>query len=318
MSHLRYEELTENNIDDATVICNQSLRYDSFDPSVLRKLVFQDPNFEQRLALVAYEGSKPLGFAAGVRLIRQPAEDVDPSASWIKIITGVAGKEAGEVEVMSSLCDRIEAELRNLGVRAVRISDYIPARMWPGIDLRYETILEVLERRGYSKVGEAVDYLISLRPFSVPRRIMRLRDELERRGIVMSLATKAESERLCGWVKKRFGHGWAYEVAASIENAEEEKSGTLVAKDVKTGEMVGFSTHGALVRGWFGPIGIDEKSRKMGVGSVLLFESLRLMRLNGVAKAVIPWTDNLFFYTQVPGIVGIRHYHVMGKKLVFR
>ena len=85
---------------------------------------------------------------------------------------------------------------------------------------------------------------------------------------------------------------------------------------MKTGEMIGFSTHGALNRDWFGPIGVDEKRRKSGVGSVLLFESRRLMRLNGVGEAVIPWTGHLFFYTQVPDIRGIRHYHIMSKMLV--
>ena len=92
MRHLRFEDVTEKNIDDATDVCNQSLRFDSFNPSVLMNLVFQDPNHEQRLAFIAYEGSKPLGFTAGVRLIRQPAEDIDPSSTWIKIIAGIAGK----------------------------------------------------------------------------------------------------------------------------------------------------------------------------------------------------------------------------------
>jgi len=316
MSHLRFEELTEKNIDDAIAVCNQSLRYDSFDPSVLRKIVFQDTNFEPRLAFVAYEGSEPLGFSAGVRLIKQPAENVDPSAAWIKILAGVAGNETDEVDVVSSLCDRVEVELLNLGGKVVRISDYARARMWPGIDIRYETILEALEKRGYSKVGEAVDYLVALRGFSIPRRIQRLRGELEKRGIEITLATKAVSESLCGWVKEKFGPGWAYEVAISIENAEKTRSGTLVAKDVKTGEIIGFSTHGALERDWFGPIGVDEKNRKSGVGSVLLFESLKLIRLNGVTEATIPWTGHLFFYTQVPGINGIRHYHIMSKKLI--
>lgn len=316
MTHLRFEELTEKNIYDATAICNQSLRYDSFDPAVLRKIVFQDPNFERGLAFVAYEGGEPLGFSAGVRLIRQPTEEIDPSATWIKILAGIAGKEANEVEVISSLCDRVEAELRNLGGKVVRISDFARARMWPGIDVRYETVLEVLEKRGYSKVGEAVDYLVELKGFLVPRRIQRLRDELDKRGIAITLATKAGSESLCGWVKEKFGPGWAYEVANSIENAEKTRCRTVVAKDVKTGEIIGFSTHGALERDWFGPIGVDEKSRKSGVGSVLLFESLRLMRLNGVVEAVIPWTGHLFFYTQVPGIKGIRHYHIMSKPLV--
>lgn len=315
MSHLRFEELTEKNIPDAIAVCNRSLRYDSFDSSVLRKIVFQDPNFEPGLAFVAYEDGEPVGFAAGVRPIRQPPEEVYPSATWIKILAGVAGKENDEVEVISALCSRIEVELRNLGGKVVRISDFMRSRLWPGIDLRYETILEALEKSGYSKVGEAVDYIVSLRGFSVPRRIQRLQEELGKGGIVITPATRAGSESLCRWVKGEFYPGWGYEVAVSIENAEMASSGTLVAKDIKNGEIIGFATHGALNRDWFGPIGVDEKRRKSGVGSVLLFESLRLMRLKGVVEAVIPWTDHLFFYTQVPGIKGIRHYHIMSKNI---
>ncbi len=58
-----------------------------------------------------------------------------------------------------------------------------------------------------------------------------------------------------------------------------------------------------------------EEKRKMGLGSVLLFKTLDSMKKLGISRAIIPWTGHLFFYSQVPGIVGIRHYWVMEKKL---
>jgi GNAT superfamily N-acetyltransferase len=320
MVNLEFNGLVADNINDAVDVCNGSLPHDFISASSLRRITLLDPNHEPRLALIAYEDGEPIGFVAGSRLIREPTDwfspwNVDPTTGWIKVLAGMAGRGCSEVEVLNSLCERVEAELGKLGVKAVRVSDFASWRFWPGIDVRYETILEVLEGRGYSKVGEAVDYLIGLRAFSVPRRILRLREDLEGQGISIALATSADHNVIRSWVGEKFGAGWAYEVAASLTNSDVNRSGTLIAKDGGTGGIIGFSTHGALEPHWFGPIGVDPSRRKTGVGSALLFESLRLMRLNGVAEAVIPWTSHLFFYTQVPGIVGIRHYHTMGKRL---
>jgi GNAT superfamily N-acetyltransferase len=295
--------------------CNSELPYDLLNPSTLRRITFGDPNFEPDLALVALDGGGPVGFAAGARRVREPVGRVDPSAGWIKVIAGTAGRRVSEADVLDSLCGKIVGELKRLGAKTIRVSDFASWHISPGIDVRYETILEVLERRGYSKVGEAVDYLIGLRAFSVPRRILRLREDLERQGMSIAMATSADYNVIRSWVGEKFGAGWAYEVAASLDNSDINRSGTLIAKDGGTGGIIGFSTHGALEPHWFGPIGVDPSRRKSGVGSALLFESLRLMRLNGIAEAVIPWTSHLFFYTQVPGIVGIRHYHTMGKRL---
>ncbi|MEM2885816.1 MAG: hypothetical protein QXF24_06990 [Thermoproteota archaeon] len=314
MHSLEFEELTEENLQDAVRVCNASLRYDSFKASTIRRVAFQDPNAEAGLAVLAYEGGEPLGFAIGCRVVRQPTEMVDPSAGWIKVLAGVAGKGIDEYGVLDSVCERVEVELGRLGAKVVRVSDMASWHVWPGIDLRYETLLEVLESRGYSKVGQAVDYLLNLRDFWVPRRIMKKREELSKRGISVTLAQSGERDAVSSWVKARFGPCWAFEVANSFENAG-EGAGTLVARDRNAGEIIGFSTHGALEPNWFGPIGVEEKRRNSGLGSVLLFETLRLMKLKGVAEAVIPWTGHLFFYTQVPGIVGVRHYQTMSKRL---
>jgi len=72
---------------------------------------------------------------------------------------------------------------------------------------------------------------------------------------------------------------------------------------------------GALEPHWFGPIGVLEAHRKKGLGTVLLFKTLFSMREEGQRLAVIPWTGHLFFYSQVPGIKGIRHYWTMRKDL---
>jgi hypothetical protein len=319
MVNIEFNGLTADNINDAVDVCNGSLPHDFISASSLRKITLLDPNHEPRLALIAYEDGEPIGFVAGSRMIREPnwfgPIGVDLTTGWIKVLAGMAGRGCSEVEVLDSLCERVEAELGKLGVKAVRVSDFASWRFWPGIDVRYEGILDALWRRGYSKIGEAVDYIIGLGGYTVPKRIWRLREDLEGRKIFISLVAIDEGRELCDWVKARFGAGWAYEVAASLKNAEENRSGTLVARDRGAGEIIGFSTHGALEPNWFGPIGVDERSRKSGVGSALLFESLRLMRLNGIAQAIIPWTGHLFFYAQVPGIVGIRYYHTMGKKI---
>lgn len=79
--------------------------------------------------------------------------------------------------------------------------------------------------------------------------------------------------------------------------------------------MLGFSGYGLLEPNWFGPIGVVEEMRGKGIGTVLLYKAITSLRLEEHRIIVIPWTNLLFFYSQLPGILGIRHFFRMAKRL---
>ena len=109
------------------------------------------------------------------------------------------------------------------------------------------------------------------------------------------------------WIKNKFSPYWAFEAEVAVR---EEHGGLWISYD-NNDNIIGFSVYGALEPNWFGPIGVDEKFRHLGIGSILLFKALNSLRLNGVRYAIIPWTQHLFFYSQIPGIIGIRHYYFL-------
>jgi GNAT superfamily N-acetyltransferase len=215
-----------------------------------------------------------------------------------------------DISMMSSLLERMQDRLREEGATKLVYSNFASWHLLPGVDLRYENLLQFLLDEGFMKHEECVDYVIDLSAFRVPRRVGKAEEDLIREGIVVRLATPEDRDRVRDWVLKNSGHNWSHETAKAIGPAG---SGVWIAED-ETG-LVAYSVFGSLEHHWFGPIGVAPNLRKKGLGTLLLFKSLDSMRQLGVPRAVIPWTGHLFFYSQVPGIVGLRHYWMMSKDL---
>ena len=211
---------------------------------------------------------------------------------------------------MNELCERMEARLREEGSKRLEYSAFASWHLLPGVDLRYEKLLDFLLGRGFRKSGECVDYVIDLQAFRIPGRVVRLEEDLVGGGTTIRLAEPGEKDRIRDFVREKSGFSWSFEAARAIGP---KGSGVWIAED--GGDITAFSVFGALEHHWFGPIGVSEDRRKKGLGSVLLFKTLQSMKDLGIPRAIIPWTGHLYFYSQVPGVVGLRHYWMMGKDL---
>ncbi|MCX8180771.1 MAG: GNAT family N-acetyltransferase [Thermofilaceae archaeon] len=290
-------------------LLNLFLHRDFVDRRTFQTLTFKDPNFDPKFAIICIKSGKVVAAAIGVRRVKEPASLVEHqhSLAWMKAVACERGEEDKLKEVIAELENKFAAE----GRKQVRVSDYASWYLSPGVDLEYENILTLLEEMGYSKVGEAVNYEIDMARFMLPMRLEKLCERLRQNGIVVRKARLEESELLSRWVEERFSPFWRIEVEMGM-NAED--GGVLLAE--KDGEIIGFSVYGALRPDYFGPIGVDPQRRGGGVGTVLLFECLKLMKAEGVRVATIPWTTHLTFYTQIPGLSSVRTFSVMGKNLV--
>jgi GNAT superfamily N-acetyltransferase len=67
---------------------------------------------------------------------------------------------------------------------------------------------------------------------------------------------------------------------------------------VKDKELIGFSCYDATAKGFFGPLGVKDAYRKMGVGKALLKRALYSMKEYGYAYAIIGWVaeEGIRFY----------------------
>lgn len=114
------------------------------------------------------------------------------------------------------------------------------------------------------------------------------------KGIDVRRARPREMEPLARWVGQSFSEGWACECRVALCRMP---PCCLVA--TSGGDFVGFACFDVTQRGVFGPMGVQEAWRKMGIGSALLILSLHCMAQMGYKYAVIGEVGPVEFYQRV-------------------
>lgn len=304
---MRIVEFSDRFFNQVKSLANLSLHEDTVTDGSLRRITFEDPNYSSKYSLVALENGEVAGFVLGVRRLKEPAEVVEAQRelAWVKLFA--VREDCRRRGIATALFNELENRLRDDGVKRIRISDYPFWYLFSGVDLKYEDAIDFLSRRGFRKAGETVDYEIDLLKFHVPKRVLRINTG----PLVIRRAGQEYRETVFKWIKTEFSVFWAYEADASFKYANPK---LWLAEE--NNKIIGFSVYGTLEPHWFGPIGVSNEARSRGIGSILLFNCLRSLREEGQRHAVVPWTNHLFFYTQVPGITRVRHYWIMEKTFV--
>lgn len=137
------------------------------------------------------------------------------------------------------------------------------------------------------------DMLVKL--YSLPD-YSSLKEKLEQSGIQCRRPLSAEKSIVFQWVQNKFGTGWASEVDVSFSY---QPNSCFIA--VKENQIIGFACYDAAYRNFFGPTGVDESFRGLGVGKILLMECLEAMRAQGFAYAIIGGVGPAEFYTKTVG-----------------
>jgi hypothetical protein len=131
-------------------------------------------------------------------------------------------------------------------------------------------------------------------------------------GLAVEIRTAHPTERalVSEWVGSEFGPRWARECAACFDHrpvtcqvAVELPAGARPASgyELQPERLVGFACHDVVARGMFGPTGVAASRRGRGIGSALLFASLRAMLEQGYAYAVIARVGPADFYRRTVG-----------------
>ena len=131
------------------------------------------------------------------------------------------------------------------------------------------------------------------------------------RAVEIRLAHPTERALVADWVGREFGPRWAREAAACFDgrpvschvavDLPAAESAARGYDDLRPERLVGFACHDVVARGMFGPAGVAERHRGRGIGTALLFASLRAMRRQGYAYAVIARVGPEEFYRRAVG-----------------
>ena len=124
--------------------------------------------------------------------------------------------------------------------------------------------------------------------------------EQKSRGVTIRKPIGPEKHLVVGWVADNFGSAWAGETDVAFANRPRS---CFVA--VKNDTIVGFACYDATALGFFGPLGVDRRHRRMGIGTALLMACLLDMKLKGYGYGVVGAVKDTDFYKHTVGAVEI-------------
>lgn len=119
---------------------------------------------------------------------------------------------------------------------------------------------------------------------------------LAEKGVTIRRALAPELATIKAWIASRFSPGWVSEAHVAFSR---DPNACLIA--VQDGKLLGFACYDAIALGFFGPTGVDEAARGLGIGKALLVRTLLAMRERGYGYAAIGWAGPVDFYARAVG-----------------
>jgi len=114
-------------------------------------------------------------------------------------------------------------------------------------------------------------------------------------------------------IGERFGAAWAWEATRALSH-----DGLFAARSHE-GDWLGFAAHSGNLahRGTFGPIGVFDEARGMGLGAALATTVLADLRARGHREATVPWVapETESFYARLATVMARRERLVMTREL---
>ena len=126
--------------------------------------------------------------------------------------------------------------------------------------------------------------------------------KLESAGIKIMRPMTPNKTKVTDWVRDHFGSGWSDEISAAFTR---HPVSCFIAYDVNEKKILGFAGYDCTYKDFFGPTGVDETKRGLGIGKALLIRCMEAMRDEGYGYAVIGSAGPTGFYNKCVGAVAI-------------
>jgi|GEM_PF-5738932 len=277
-----------------------------------------NPNFYKR-ALIINTIDKIGGFILA-NTAKRKSKWYTPDKAYISLI--MIHPEFRKKGFGKALIEEALNFLKKKGTGEVQIG-FNPLTFWPGIDLNWDKAISFFKKLGFKEKRMNVSMVANLETLKVPEKILERGKKLNKEEIFIRPCLKDDREILLNFIKKNFTYGWHEEVRSKIQKVKtgftgyglnlntlyDPKSVFILLKEEK---IIGFSmfskNFGKKELGHFGPIGIQKDFQGRGIGSALLFKTLREMKNRGILKADL-WTD-------YGGYQARRYYPKAGFKIV--
>jgi GNAT superfamily N-acetyltransferase len=114
---------------------------------------------------------------------------------------------------------------------------------------------------------------------------------LREQSITIRRAMEAEAHVVLPWIEQHFDAPWVSEAVRAFSRPV-----VTMWIAVRGNALEGFACYDCTMRGFFGPTGVKESARGLGIGEALLFATLRDMRDAEYAYAIIGGVGPVAFY----------------------
>ena len=279
---------------------NRSLVYDRVTQERFEQVILDDPNYEQEGNVIAHDQGKIVGFVGAVAREGVLGKDrrggpYEKDHGYIKGLFVL--DDYWDTGVGERLLDQAEGYLATKGKRVVNVVVYTGRRFFPGIDIRYERLLDLLDGNGYKRsldwgrILTIDDLAVNLTDFEPTEYQTDARKRMAKMGIEIATYRPEMLDKMRDYVEKLdmdrwFPKGW--------EDGFGESGHSVVA--LKDKEIVGWAGYWPNPQGGeFGPVGVLDTSRGNGIGTCLLLESMLRMKDLGTPKATARWAVTDFY-----------------------
>lgn len=274
---------------------NSALPHDQLTAARFREVFLEDPNQEpEGLLVVEGEAGDLLGFAACV-LRRTPEGKDGRGNAWEyprAYLRGLYIAEGGEAaEAATRLLAAAEGYAADAGKRTMMVTVYTGRYVFPGIDVRYQRLRELLGANRYRDVQTIEDVAVDLRAPGLARRLEEARQrcgpEVEvlvwEPGLLPALRSFAAEGKMPQW----FPVGW---------EAEYGRRDPLCLVLRRWEEILGWARYAPRPpTAGFGPILVLERVRGLGYGLRLLCECMARARDAGCETMSAGWANTGFY-----------------------
>ena len=305
--------MSEDRLEQVVSAWNLALPHDQLSQERFRRVMLEDPNYEPEGVLVAEaEDGTVLGFSACV--VRRTVRGRDGSGSdWAFKQGFLKGFFVIECDCQGEVAERLlaaaESYCRAAGKAELRVTEYAGPYVFPGVDLRYHCLYELLVRRGYRDVSTVVDAEAALDDPELPLRLASARRRVGAEVALLEwrpeLLPAMQRFVAAGDQPQWFPPGWESRFAQPEDRALVLQRGE---------EIVGWAQYGqGKPKAGFGPIMVLERDRGRGYGSLLLVACMARAREGGATAMTAGWA-NIGFYV-ANGWHITRRYAVLTKRL---
>ena len=149
---------------------------------------------------------------------------------------------------------------------------------------------------GWGLNARMIDMLVRL--YDLPDTAPLYQD-IAANGVTLRRARAFEKHTVAAFART-FSEKWASETEVAL--TRQPVACFIATKDKR---ILGFACYDTTMRGFFGPTGVAEDARGMGLGKALLFKALEGLRETGHAYAIIGGVGPREFYAKACGAIEI-------------